>query len=312
MSEPGDYDRAARLAITTEPEGFLRWLVPGLPPEMTFTRWLETRTTPLPGEQDRICDTIAELNHRDGLGVPWALIVEAQTRPASDFTERALEYLLRVRQQFRHGPHNRDRFNVGVALILLTGSRPAGVLEMTLPGTDVRMDWRYPVRSVADEDATEHLTKIAAGSLPRGLLCWVPLMKGGTDPETLAGWLRLAGQEPDANRRNVLAILTLTFAELTPALASWSKMLEGWNVEKSILWESIRQKAREQGLEEGEAKGLRNSLRQIFKARFPDANPAAVLQVIETQADPDVLNRWIQRASLADSFEQFQASLSAN
>ena len=86
ISEPGDYDRAARLAITTEPEGFLR----GLPPEVAFTRWLETRTTPLPGEQDRICDTIAELNHRDGLGVPWALIVEAQTRPASDFTEQAL------------------------------------------------------------------------------------------------------------------------------------------------------------------------------------------------------------------------------
>jgi hypothetical protein len=101
-------------------------------------------------------------------------------------------------------------------------------------------------------------------------------------------------------------------------------MLEAWNVEKSILWESLRQRAREQGLaegrelgleqgrEEGQARGLRNSLRQIVKTRFPDANPARVLQVVETQADPDVLDLWIQRALIADSLEQFQASLSAN
>ena len=110
---------------------------------------------------------------------------------------------------------------------------------------------------------------------------------------------------------------------LTDEVSCRSRLLEGWNVEKSILWESIRQKAREEyaegyaegfaeGFAGGFAKGLRTSIRLIVKARFPDANPAAGLQVIETQADPDILNRWIQRAVLADSFEQFQASLSAN
>lgn len=52
----GDYDQAARIAIKLDPEGFLRWIVPEFPPQLVFTRWLDTRTIPFPGEHVSICD----------------------------------------------------------------------------------------------------------------------------------------------------------------------------------------------------------------------------------------------------------------
>src|SRR4051794_22716153 len=57
-----DYDQAARFAAKGDPAGFLRWLVPGLPPGLEVRGWLDARTLPFPGEPDRVCDTVAELS----------------------------------------------------------------------------------------------------------------------------------------------------------------------------------------------------------------------------------------------------------
>jgi hypothetical protein len=120
MSEPGDYDRAARITMKLDPERFLRWMEPKLPAELVFTRWLDTRKIQFPAEQERICDTVAELCHREGMAVPWVLVAEAQTRPDPQFSERLLEYLARAARILRHGPHNRDRYLVGGARDLAT------------------------------------------------------------------------------------------------------------------------------------------------------------------------------------------------
>src|SRR5262245_53436294 len=55
------YDQAARYAVKLDPAGFCRWLLPGLDPAVEFRGWLDTRTLPFPGEQDRTCDTVAAL-----------------------------------------------------------------------------------------------------------------------------------------------------------------------------------------------------------------------------------------------------------
>jgi len=78
------YDQAARFAAKLDPGGFLRWLLAGFDPDLTFTRWLETQTIPFPGEPDRRCDTVAELVPASGLAPPWAAVIEFQTRPDTD------------------------------------------------------------------------------------------------------------------------------------------------------------------------------------------------------------------------------------
>lgn len=61
-----EFDQAARFAVKIDPAGFLHWLLPGLDPDLLFTRWLETQTIPFPGQPDRRCDTVAELTHQSG------------------------------------------------------------------------------------------------------------------------------------------------------------------------------------------------------------------------------------------------------
>ena len=118
-----DLDQASRYALKILPAESLHWLLPRLDPQRAFRRWLDTETIAFPGEPKRRCDTVAELVHREGLEPPWALIVEVEARARSAIVERLLEYELRSAARARHGPHQRDRYQVGAVLIVLTGVR---------------------------------------------------------------------------------------------------------------------------------------------------------------------------------------------
>ncbi len=91
-----DYDKA-RYAIKLAPDGFLRWLLPGLDPSVRFGRWLDAQTIPFPNEPARRPDTVAELVRGDASGPPFVLVVEVQTRPDADLPDRLLEYMARLR-----------------------------------------------------------------------------------------------------------------------------------------------------------------------------------------------------------------------
>jgi len=112
------YDQAARFAVKLDADGFLRWLLSGMDADMRFRGWLDTQTVPMPGDPDRRCDTVAELAHGGGQAPPWAVVLEAQTRPDSDLPDRLLEYLARLRRELRHGPHGRDRYQLGAAEVV--------------------------------------------------------------------------------------------------------------------------------------------------------------------------------------------------
>lgn len=115
----GAYDQAARYAVKLEPKDLFAWLLPGA--DLAFARWLDTQTIPWPGEPDRRCDTVAELVPAGGLGPPWVVVLELQTRPGPDLPERLLEYLARLRREHRHGPHGQDKYPMGAAVMNLTG-----------------------------------------------------------------------------------------------------------------------------------------------------------------------------------------------
>ena len=106
------YDQAARYAAKLDPDAFLHWLLSGVAPGWKFASWLDTQTIPFPGESDRRCDTVARLEHADGLAPPWAVVVELQTRNDPALPDRLLEYLVRLRAELRHGPHGRDRYQL--------------------------------------------------------------------------------------------------------------------------------------------------------------------------------------------------------
>lgn len=138
----GQFDQAARYAAKLDALGFLRWLLLGLEPELTFGGWLDTRTLPFPGEPERTCDTVAGLSQATDVDSVLALVIEFQTEPDPDILDRLLEYLARVWRELRHGPRRRGKYAVVGALLTLTGPAQADVLAMalpTVPGVGLRL-----------------------------------------------------------------------------------------------------------------------------------------------------------------------------
>ena len=231
-----DYDQAARFAVKGDPAGFLRWLVPGLPPGLEFRGWLDARTLPFPGEPDRVSDTVAELLDPSEPSIRWALVTEFQTEPDPEMLDRLLEYLARLRRELRHGPGRRDKFRVAAGLVHLTGPRAVDTLEMTLPGgSAVGLRLTIASRALRDEDAASTLAAIDDGRLSRWLLPWIPLMKGGGKPTMITEWTRLADAEPNPRWRANYAGLALVFAGLTRHRDRWKQALEGWNMKCVVL-----------------------------------------------------------------------------
>ena len=57
----GVFDRAALFAAATDPHAVIRRLLAGQGAGLTFREWLDTRTTPLPGDRDLTADRVAAL-----------------------------------------------------------------------------------------------------------------------------------------------------------------------------------------------------------------------------------------------------------
>jgi len=158
------FDQSARFVAKADPPGFLRWLIPGLSTGLGFRGWLDTRTSPFPGDPDRTSDTVADLLDPAEPSTRWAVATEFQTDPDPEILDRLLEYLARLRRELRHGPRRRDRFQVAAGLVQLTGRRSARTLVMDLPGAlDVGLRLRIASKILRDEDATTTLLEIEAG-----------------------------------------------------------------------------------------------------------------------------------------------------
>jgi hypothetical protein len=277
-------------------------LLPRAPAGLGFRRWLDTQSIPFPGDPDRRCDTVAELIDADGLRPPWAIIVELSTRPDPDLTDRLLEYLARLRRELRHGPHGRDRYLLGAVVVYLTGSPPDPSLDMALPGQDdVALSWRVRPVPMAREDAVAMLAGIEDNRVSRALLPWVPLMRGGGEPDAILTWKRLAEAEPSAEHSRILGALAATFAEAAERGPAWRQALEGWNVEEGPWLREMRIAA--------ELKGRRESLLRVLQVRFTRDVPGPMLERIRTQSDTDELQRWFDLALTSPSLADFRAAV---
>jgi hypothetical protein len=314
------WDQAARYAAKLDAPGFCRWLLEGAVENLSFTRWLETQTIPFPGEPDRRCDTVAETHLADGLGPPWAVVVEFQTEPDADMQERLLEYLGRLRREVRHGPHGRDRYPVAALLVNLTGTGPGRDLDMVLPGPAKWGTWsRVGGADLVTVDAAATLARIAADEVTAALLPWLPLMRGAGEPAVIAEWVRLAQTAPNSRRRQEYGTLAGFFADLVPWRQVWKNALESWNMHESEFLKEWVEKykhespflkeLREKDRTEGRVEGMRTSLLRVLRSKAADPLPGDLVAAIEAQGDADELSRWFDLALTAPSLEQFRQAL---
>jgi hypothetical protein len=296
------FDKSARSAAKFDPRGFFHWLLPRLDPSLTFHGWLDTRTPPFPGEPERACDTLAEFANTADPDRPWLLVVEFQTEPQADMLDRALEYLARLRRGMRHGPGQRGRYSVAVALVNLTGPVQASTLSMQLPGmAEAHLQLGVVLRTLREEDAVRTLAEIDAGRTARCILPWIPLMHGGGDSGIIHEWLRIAGNETESQRRSAYAALAVVFAELTASHVQWKQALEGWNMRESQIvseWKA-----------EGKVEATRTALLRLLKLRLRVEVPADIVATVDGMTDLHELSRWFDAAATAATLDDFRAAV---
>jgi hypothetical protein len=166
------------------------------------------------------------------------------------------------------------------------------------------------------------LDAVAAGRYDRALLPWVPLMAGGSDPDTVTRWVELASTEPDERKRATLGYEALVFAEKSADFGAWEQALEGWGMVKSMWMEKNRQEAlvaaraevraeaKAEGLAEGRAEGRAEAqqanLLRLLQVRTKQEVPADLADKIRATADQTQLERWFDVAATIDTLDAFR------
>jgi len=294
---PNRYDQACRYAAKKlDVPGFLAWLLREPAAAVRFLQWLDTRTLPFPGEPDRTCDTVARLDDPAAPGEPWAVPVEFALEPEADLFGRLLAYLGLLWLEERPSAERGERYRVGAIVVNLTG-RGHTSRDMGLGATGLRTCLQVVERDLASEDAAATLAGVAAGSIARCLLPFIPLMQGGAGPAIIQQWLGLASAEPDAKLRSDYGGLALVFAEAAGNGPIWRQALKGWNMKQSqqvLEWIA-------EGKVEGKAELLLRQVRLRFGAVPPELEAA-----IRTATDPDQLDRWGDAAVTAPTLDAFR------
>ncbi|MBX9584701.1 MAG: hypothetical protein K2X87_30730 [Gemmataceae bacterium] len=173
---PPHFDQASRLAARLDPTGFLGWLFDLHPAAVGFAGWLDTRGV------ERVGDTVARLDDPAGGGPPWAVAVEFQTEPDPTMFGRLLAYLSDIWTHLRPDPERGSRFEVGAAVVNLTGNGLAS-REMRRSAAGLVTHLGVVERNLSRENADNTMGRVEAGDWSRCVLPWVPLMAGGGRPE---------------------------------------------------------------------------------------------------------------------------------
>jgi hypothetical protein len=287
----GIYDEGERYgARELDARGFLGWVLWGLDSDLAFSGWLETQSAPFPGEPGKRSDLVAEFTSRSGTRQPWAAVVELQGQPRPWYLVTVWEYALRLFGELRHGPGGRDRYWVMTAVVNLSETAMEEDLVMTPPMREgqpgrglVANTWVVNVRLLK---ARQELARMASREVALCILIWVPLMEGAEDAEVHEEWKRLAGREPDRNRRATYAALALLFAEMARRGEVWKRALEEWDVEESPIVKEWTKKAEEKAREEA----LRSPIVEEWKQQ-------AAERAREEALRSPIVEEWKQQAA---------------
>ncbi len=302
----GVYDQAGRYVIKRRPGAFFRWRAPPMWATGRWLRWLDTRTLPFPGEPDRVCDTVAEFEHRAEPHRRCLVDVEVQAEPDADMLERLGEYALRLRRELYYGPGAAGKYAVLCLVVNLTGAEQPRRLEMTLPEWGEAGQWLQVAQAtLREESAGEALARIAAGELERWVLPWLPLLRDAAEAANLTVWKRLARQEPDHRSRSDFGALAAVFAELAGTSVVWREALKRWNMRESpqvLEWQA-------EAAAEASRKTRAEDVRQAILIRLGTSMPTDLeerLAALKREAD---LKRWFNAALAAPSLDAFRVAV---
>ena len=312
------YDEAERHAIKElDPGGCLRWQMPDLDPDLEFSTWLETQVSPPPGVPQLRGDCVAGLRSRGGGQAPWACLIEAQAQPLPRMGVWMMVYLGLLHEDLRHGPHDRDRFQMLGFILNLSESPLASTVEWlppmkqtpAQPERQVGVKCAFWVKNVREDEAAPTLERIARDEVALCVLPWVPVMKGADQAPVLTSWKEQALRQPEPHLRADYVALALVFAELAGREAVWREALKEFDVTDSRIAQEWEDRGRRAGRQEGFA-AMRGSVLRVLQARFPStAIPQSVPPALDRIANLDDLIRLVEEASVTPSLDQFQQKL---
>jgi hypothetical protein len=298
----GVFDQTVRYVTQAEPQAVLSRLLRGTGAVLRLRGWVDTRTTPPPGERDLTADLVAALDNEPQPDQPWLLVFEFQAQHDPDKLDVTLAEVARLRIERRHGDDRRGKYNVCPALVYLRGRCLPDVLDMTLP--DGHGTRHAPlVWNIEADSAQAALASVAAGQATWGLLFWIPLMQGGGEVATIARWRELASAVPDPRARGDLVRLALVFTELAGCRSTWVKGLEGWDMTESTFLNQWTEEARR----EARLLTRREDVLEAVQTRFPGDIPAEIVDLIRRQDSEELLREWHRAAITAPSAEEFLA-----
>jgi len=110
---------------------------------------------------------------------------------------------------------------------------------MKFTGTIMQTAMIFHEVNVSLYDALETMTEIEAGRVPLVVLPLIPLMQNGENADVIQRWLAMAATAKVDARRNSLALMARIFAEASDCAPTWNKAMEGWNMQRSLVWEQL-------------------------------------------------------------------------
>ncbi|MGF1578705.1 MAG: hypothetical protein ACFCD0_05015 [Gemmataceae bacterium] len=255
MASANIWDQAGRFSIRLDPPVFFEW-VANLPRNENFFRgWLDTRAVVVPGEEDRVRDTVARMEDVDQHGVPWAVVVEIQSSPHPDILGRMNVYGGLLSQEEKPDPEPGSRYRVGGLVVNLTG-RQRDIIQEQFSRTKITSLTPPTIFNLIDQDADVILRRIETGELGLGILLWVPLTYGGEREDIIERWKALGMLETDSERRAHYGGLALLFAEKAGCLDVWKQALKEWNMEESVVVNEWLKQGEARGYAKGEEAGF--------------------------------------------------------
>ncbi len=280
------WDQAGRFTVRLDPPVFFEWTLNLPRAEPWFRGWLDTRAVVLPGEEDRVRDTVARIADMDQNETPWAVVVEIQSSTDAEMLGRMNEYEGLLYREEKPDQESGSRYRVGGLVLNLVG-RQNEIPQEQLSRTLVKSLQSPAVLNLIEQDADATLGKIETDELGLAVLPWVPLTQGGGREDIIDRWKALGMKEPDRLRRAHYGALALLFAEKAGCLDPWKKAMEGWNVEESVVVNEWIKQGEEKGEKKGEQiglkKGIAETLAVALQLKFGEEGLAFADELAKTQ-----------------------------
>jgi hypothetical protein len=184
--------------------------------------------------------------------------------------------------------------------VYLTANHPPSGLAVRTPN-GCGFVGNPAVWNIPGDSARETLSRVEAGELTWGMMFWIPLMAGADDEKVIDRWRRLLDDKVPEKSRGDVVYIALVFAEFVGRRLLWNRVREGVAMTESAVVNEF--------IQEGEMRGIRDSLLRAIRFRFPAILTPDVERAIADQPSLDLLREWDEAIFTVNTAEEFLAVL---